>query len=352
MKGAGSNVVVIAANNGDIGGGETMLLALAEELVKLGIAVMVVGPSNPAELINAARDRHFETVALDVTTRLEYLSALRNWDRHHREGLLWCNGLLPAIATAGHPNRVVHLHQRPHGNQRPLANIARWGSLATLVPSTNMAIAIHGSTVFHNWVAGLGDIKKVRLLTNSKGPTRIGFLGRPSTDKGVEVLAAAMSILERQSPGGFQLVLGGEPRFVGKKSRNSVEAALAKLGDVVERTGWVAPKEFFERIDVLVCPSIWAEPFGLVVAESMSARIPVVVTDAGALPEVVGREHPWIARAGDPEDLARIVVQAVKGDAAVVDRAYQRWNDMWSPKAGRARLALILQKFDIPVEAP
>lgn len=349
MKAGHSNKIVIAANNGDVGGGEVMLLALAEELAGLGMAVTVVGPSSPAGLVDASRDRNFDTVVLDATARIEYLRVLRRWDRRHRDGVLWCNGLLPAMATAGHRNRIVHLHQRPRGKQRPLVNVAGWGSLVTLVPSADMAAAVRGATILHNWVADLGETRQSDNPTEAEGPIRIGFLGRPSVDKGIEVLVEAMHILNRESPGAYRLVLGGESRFVRGASRASVETALASLGSLVDRTGWIAPRDFFRRIDVLVSPSIWPESFGLVVAESMSARVPVVVTDVGALPEVVGTDHPWIARAGDAEDLASKMRQAAEGDVVIVDRAYERWFRKWSAEAGRERLALLLKSLGFVV---
>jgi glycosyltransferase involved in cell wall biosynthesis len=349
VKAKESSRIVIAANNGDLGGGEVMLLALADALTALGITVAVVGPSSPAGLVDSARDRGFDTVILDANTRVEYLRALRKWDGRHRDGVLWCNGLLPAVATAGHRNRIVHLHQRPRGKQRYLAPVARWGSMTTLVPSRDMATAVRGSSVLHNWVE---PIQEATVTPSPRGPAepiRLGFLGRPSTDKGVEILAEAVRILDRESPGQYRLVLAGESRFVSDTSRNAVQTALASLGHLVERTGWIPPEDFFGRVDVLVCPSIWAEPFGLVVAESMSARVPVVVSDAGALPEVVGPEHPWIAMTGDAEDLARVVRQAADGDAAAVERAYRRWRSLFSPEAGRQRVRSLLDSLGLSI---
>ena len=48
------------------------------------------------------------------------------------------------------------------------------------------------------------------------------------------------------------------------------------------------PAEFLERIDLLVVPSVWEEPFGRVAAEAMINSIPALVSDRGSLPQVVG----------------------------------------------------------------
>jgi glycosyltransferase involved in cell wall biosynthesis len=348
MNSLRSNRVVLAANNGDIGGGEVMLLALAEELTGLGILVTVVCPCSPAGLMHEARARGFETVVLGASNRFEYARALRAWNRRNRVDTLWCNGLLPAVATSGHRNRIVHLHQRPHGKQHVLSAIATWGALKTLVPSISMSSAVRRSSVMYNWVAEVSPINHASSPHDPAASIRLGFLGRPSTEKGVEVLADALRLLEQESPGRFTLVLGGESRFVGEASRSSVEASLARLGSMVEQTGWIEPEDFFGRIDILVCPSVWPEAFGLVVAESMSARVPVVVSDSGALPEVVGPEHPWIAKAGDAADLARIVRRAGEGNRATVENSYLRWKSHFSPDAGRQRLRLLLADLKIP----
>lgn len=44
---------------------------------------------------------------------------------------------------------------------------------------------------------------------------------------------------------------------------------------------------FLEKMDVLVCPSLWEEPFGRVVLDAYKHAMPVIVSDKGALPELV-----------------------------------------------------------------
>lgn len=335
----------LASNNGDIGGGEVMLLAIAEALLVVGARVSIVGPAQPSGLVDEARLRGFHVIAVDSHTRLSYMSALRSWDRQYRSGILWCNGLLPAVATAFRGRRIVHLHQRPLGVLRLLAMMARVRSMVTLVPSTYMAKVVKNARILSNWVEQV-VIDPDASQPSADSPVRLGFLGRPSTDKGIEVLVAAVRMLDMRSPGRYQLVVGGESRFVGQSSRDSVDQTLDSLGGLVERTGWISPKAFFEKVDILVCPSIWHEAFGLVVAESMSAGVPIVVSDAGALPEVVGFDHPWIAKAGDVGDLARVIELAALGNPRATAVAFQRWQQLWSPRAGRERVLTLISALD------
>ncbi len=50
------------------------------------------------------------------------------------------------------------------------------------------------------------------------------------------------------------------------------------------------PREYFALTRMLLVPSVWEEPFGRVAAEAMVNGIPAIVSNRGALPEVVGGE--------------------------------------------------------------
>jgi glycosyltransferase involved in cell wall biosynthesis len=48
------------------------------------------------------------------------------------------------------------------------------------------------------------------------------------------------------------------------------------------------PADYFALTRILVVPSVWEEPFGRVAAEAMINAIPPLVSNRGALPQVVG----------------------------------------------------------------
>ncbi|MBK5237602.1 MAG: glycosyltransferase family 4 protein [Actinomycetales bacterium] len=337
--------MTLATNNGDIGGGEVMLLNIAQALRDEGIETTVVGPSSPSALVEASRARGFQTVELKATSRLTWMWALRRWDARYRTGILWANGLLPSVATLGHRNRIVHLHQEPHGLLKLLEKPARAGALSTLVPSESMQRAIRGSRVFSNWVS---KVERAARPSRDAQPTVVGFLGRPSLDKGVDVLAAALEILEAGHPGEFRLLLAGEHRFVTQEQQRAVEAALHSIEHLTDRPGWMTPAEFFSNVDIFVCPSVWPESFGLVVAEAMSARVPVIVSDAGALPELVGQQTHNVVASGDAAALAaKILSSRESPDPKNVDLLFQRWENLYSPKCGRKSIVELLAEVQI-----
>lgn len=336
--------IYLAANNPDLGGGEQMLIRAAAALVSLGRPVTVVAPDAPPDVLDAAAVVGAETVAIRADGRRDYLQRLRSWDRTRRRGVLWCHGLVPSLATAGRAGRVIHLHQQPRSRAQQTALVlARAGARRTLTPSAYLSARVRGSTVFANWT---DDVER---LDPPREIHRVGFLGRLSTDKGVDLLGHAIAATPQAQ--GVRLVVAGDDRWVPEPQRTRVTSSLAALGKRVERVGRIAPAEFFSQVDLAVFPSRVPESFGLVVAEAMAAGVPFVISDAGALPEVAGTDHPWVARAGDADDLARVIERALAATSeevrAVTDRARLRWEEKYAPQAGRRRVQRLLEELGV-----
>ncbi|RYB94630.1 glycosyltransferase [Nocardioides oleivorans] len=333
--------VYLAANNPDLGGGEQMLVRTAAALVDLGTPVTVVAGDSPSDVLDAAFDVGADVVAIHADGRRDYLRGLRAWDRQHRDGLLWCHGLVPALATAGRRRRLVHLHQLPRSRgQWAALSVARRRADRLLTPSAHLTSHVPGSQVFANWT------DEVDRVSRPDSRNHVGFLGRLATDKGTDLVARAVG----HHPD-LALVVAGDDRWVADDQLLPVTDALATLGDRVRRVGRVTPADFFAQVDLAVFPSRVPESFGLVVAEAMAAGIPFVISDAGALPEVAGPDHPWIARTGDADDLARAIGDALTtpadGVRAVTDRARARWEEMYSPEAGRERVRTLLADLGV-----
>jgi glycosyltransferase involved in cell wall biosynthesis len=100
-------------------------------------------------------------------------------------------------------------------------------------------------------------------------------------DKGVDYLLSALGRLDRD----FRAVVCGDG-----PAREWLEQKARDEG-VAERvffTGWLpsGPIETLHaRADVVVCPSVWDEPFGLVGIEAMAHAKPVVAFDVGGVPD-------------------------------------------------------------------
>lgn len=340
--------LTFAANHGDLGGGEVMLLTMVEVAKERGHDVTVVAPAEPRTVIERARALDVRTVPIHGKGLPAYLRKLRRWDRRERDGVLWCNGLRPAFATAGRPDRVVALHQLPSGPQAIAARVALAGSLMVTVPSEWMRRRVGlGARVLANWTAINPPAPEPFAGFQKEGPIRVGFLGRVTRSKGIVTLAEALAQLGTVKPGRYQLVIGGEARFADPKEADEIRAALDALDPAPIELGWVPPTEFFSQVDLAVFPSIAPESFGLVAAEAMALGVPFVITDAGALPDVSGLDRRFIAEPDDAGSLADVISSAVRTATLVdVESARHRWEQLYSPDGGRARFEKLLHELE------
>jgi len=136
----------------------------------------------------------------------------------------------------------------------------------------------------------------------------VGFAGRLVPEKGIGVLLDALGRDDRL-----------RARVAGAGPMEAELRALATergIADRVEFVGPVAPDEiavFYRSLDVLAVPSLptasWTEQFGRVAIEAMACGVPVVSSDAGALPAVVGGAG-IVVPGGDAGALAAALVEA------------------------------------------
>jgi glycosyltransferase involved in cell wall biosynthesis len=99
------------------------------------------------------------------------------------------------------------------------------------------------------------------------------------------------------------LVVAGPDGWGSSAFARAVDRAHARSR--VIRLGFVSAEErawLLDHADVLAYPSLY-EGFGFPPLEAMASGVPVVTTDAGALPEVVG-DGAEVVRAGDVASLA------------------------------------------------
>ena len=147
------------------------------------------------------------------------------------------------------------------------------------------------------------------------GRPRIGFVGRLEPVKGLGVLMDAFRRLTTRA----SLVVAGEgsQRHILAGERVHVLAPVA-----YERL-----PAFLKSLDLLVLPSVTILPlhreqFGRVLVEAMAAGVPLVGSDSGAIPEVIG-DAGLVVPERDPVALAR-AIDAVLGDAELRHRLVGR----------------------------
>jgi glycosyltransferase involved in cell wall biosynthesis len=152
----------------------------------------------------------------------------------------------------------------------------------------------------------------------------IAYVGRLVPEKGVDVLLEALAEL----PGVWRLrVVGHGPEEEKLKSR----VRLLGISHRVSFEGWlpsVRMPTFYRELDALVLPSRsqdnWVEQFGRVLIEAMACAVPVIGSDCGEIPHVIGNAG-LVFPEGDPAAL-RAALTRLTRDV-----------DLWSDLARRGR---------------
>jgi len=116
----------------------------------------------------------------------------------------------------------------------------------------------------------------------------VGFVGRLVAEKGVDTLLKTLCGLPERV---IVAIVGDgllEQELRAEAKRLGVEARVEWLGRI-ERS---RISEYMCAFDALVLPSrslpVWQEQFGRVLAEAMLCGTPVIGSDCGAIPEVIG----------------------------------------------------------------
>ncbi len=160
------------------------------------------------------------------------------------------------------------------------------------------------------------------------------YVGRITYEKGIGVLLNAAPMILAQLQGKAKVVIIGG----GNTEQLKQQAAELGIGERCLFTGFMSEEDLdcFQAIaDCAVFPSLY-EPFGIVALESFAARVPVVVSDAGGLPEVVRhRETGIVTVRNNAQSLAEGILDVLENRVdtqRLVQRAYSELERRFSWK--------------------
>jgi glycosyltransferase involved in cell wall biosynthesis len=127
------------------------------------------------------------------------------------------------------------------------------------------------------------DPKDSDLTEYSKGGREVLYIGRITEEKGVGLLLKAWSSIDTQ--GRILRIIGAGADLV------KMQQFVQDCGmDNVIFEGFVEQSKhsyFWENAAFSVAPSIWEEPFGMVVLEAWSQKRPILTTNLGSFPDLI-----------------------------------------------------------------
>ena len=160
-----------------------------------------------------------------------------------------------------------------------------------------------------NWVGNIYHGLDPQAFTPAPKPAGdyIAFLGRIIEPKGVHLAIAAVQEHNRQHPQhGLKLKIAGKHYAGHGKDAYWREHIEPQLSDDVEYVGFIssdaAKQTFLGNARALLAPSVFEEPFGMVLIEALACGTPLIGLDTGAIPEVIQDGKTGFIVSANPED--------------------------------------------------
>jgi len=237
------------------------------------------------------------------------------------DGLVAC-GVPEVVVPAARRLALVVLLHLPLGDEwgappelaaRERAVLASAAAVVATSPwAARRAVALHGLDPARVAVAAPGVDPAPRAPAGDG--TALLCVGALTPTKGQDLLVGALADVRHLA---WNCTLAGPPRDPGFVAAVREAVQRHRLDGRVRLTGpltGAALDAVYTAADLLVVPSR-AETYGMVVTEALARGIPVLTSDAGGLPETLGR---------DPGGrVPGVVVQS--GDAAALAAALRGW---------------------------
>lgn len=284
-----------------------------------------------AHYLNIKNSREF----LKFGRLLNFIGKFKPHIIHHHDGLLWSN-----LFTFFHPGIIKVTHAHLGASKRSLFDrnaLAAWCQrqstdlLLCITEDTRQSQIEQGkyppsrTQVIYNGVdferfypptSGERASARSQLGLPSDAPV-VGFVGRLHCEmKGTDDFIKVISLLP---PHFWAIVVGAGPDAEALKD-------LAKSLGIIERVIFTGVLEniqiAYQSMDVFCLTSHW-EPFGLVVAEAMASRVPVVsFSCSGGVNELLTSETSCILSSRDLQAMGEAIIEAVE----YPERWHQRQN--------------------------
>lgn len=161
--------------------------------------------------------------------------------------------------------------------------------------------------VIGNPIGYLDNMVPRSVFPADDAPFTFGLMSRLVPEKGVEAVLAACAALPEDLNWRLRLAGSDSGAIELDQWRNRLPP------ERFEVVGWIDPKVFLPTLDVLLAPSIWADPFGRTAIEAYCFGVPVLATRVGGLQHLVedGRTG-WLVPPGNVGALVRRLIQLIK----------------------------------------
>src|ERR1700730_218714 len=263
-----------------VGGIETVSKILAEKFVAAGNEVHVITQSAGDQLAGAP---------YRITRRpsIAELIRLLRWSDLFFQNNISLRSLIPALVLRK-PTLVVHQTWLRNTRGQTTWNNVLKHALLRFVTNVAISKAVADRIAGHSFV--IGNPYDDRIFHSQPSIDRdkdLVFVGRLVSDKGVDLLLRAMKLLQDDNLFPDLTIIGSGPEEANLRKLSN-ELALDRQVTFAGQKSGPPLAELLNRRRVLVVPSRWAEPFGVVALEGIACGCAVVGSEDGGLKEAIG----------------------------------------------------------------
>ena len=167
------------------------------------------------------------------------------------------------------------------------------------------------------------DCEKVYVLYNGvhrkltkfpKKKKEVLFVGRIVKEKGVDLYVDTITSIAQNFPDWtFNLIGSSKLGTIDNDGSysNKIRKKFEKIGVQANFYGFKNKNFVEEKMksgSIIIIPSLWQEPFGLVAAEAMSNGIAIIASNSGGIPEIIGKNGVLIDNI-DNEKLKKVLIE-------------------------------------------
>lgn len=200
---------------------------------------------------------------------------------------------------------VVFTHHDPfnflvkYKNNFPKYTDLNWISLSYAQRQT-----MPGNT---NWVANIYHGLDSAVWRPASGTSKkyLAFLGRIVQPKGLHLAIKAVKQYNQTASEPLTLKIAGK-HYADTSSDDYWQTVIEpELGEHIEYVGFLKGTEarntFLRDAQALIVPSLFDEPFGMVMIEALASGTPLVGLDSGAIPEIISDSNGILVKKHDDE---------------------------------------------------
>jgi glycosyltransferase involved in cell wall biosynthesis len=188
-----------------------------------------------------------------------------------------------------------------------MSDLSKQALLEEGVPESKIC-NLRGGVDTGHFTPGKPDLKLRESIGIPRDAYTVLYVGRLSKSKGVFTLLKTAQRFRDQNENIHFLLVGRDEEGVGEwVARKGLSEQVSLVGQVP----YADMPGYYRLADTLVLPSLkekrQQEQFGYVLAEALACGLPVLGSDCGAIPEVIGDEKrifPW----GSAKELHRLIL--------------------------------------------